>query len=120
MQSAFFIILADATIDPTDNTGFTTVQIASVLLGTVLPILVGLVTKKVTSRSIKAVLLLALSAVAGFLTELINSANFVWQQALLSTLITFVTAVAMHFGLWQPTGVSEKAQNAFGGGNPPA
>lgn len=108
-------LLAEVDVDPTAHTGFTTVQIASVLLGTVLPILVGLVTKRVTSSAVKAVLLLALSAVAGFLTELINSSNFVWQQALLTTLITFVTGVAMHFGLWQPTGVSAKAQAAFGG-----
>jgi lysylphosphatidylglycerol synthetase-like protein (DUF2156 family) len=107
--------LLEATIDPTANSGFTTVQIASVLLGTVLPILVGLVTKTVTNASVKAVILLALSAVAGFLTELISNGNFVWQQAVLTSLITFVTAVAMHFGFWRPTGVTEKAQRAFGG-----
>jgi predicted membrane channel-forming protein YqfA (hemolysin III family) len=102
----------DNSVDPT-WTGMDHVQIASLLVGVFLPILVGLVTTKVTSSSVKSLLLLALSAVTGFLTEMINNANFIWQDALLTTMVTFVIAVATHYGLWRPTGVSEKAINTL-------
>jgi hypothetical protein len=49
---------------------------------------------------------LALSAVTAFLTEYVNSANFVWQQALLTTVVTFVVSVATYYGLWKPTNVA--------------
>lgn len=89
------------------------IQIASLLVGTVLPILVGLVTTKVTSSRTKAILLAALSAVSGFLTELIDVTQrgdvFQVDQALLTWMMTFVVAVAIHYGFWKPTGVTEKA-----------
>jgi hypothetical protein len=85
-------------------------QIIAAMVGVVLPILVGLVTKTVTRPAVKAMLLLLLSAVTGFLTEALNSDVFVWQQALFAWGITFVIGVAMHFGLWNPTGVATKAQ----------
>lgn len=88
-----------------------TAQIISMVVGVLLPILVGLVTKVVTSPAFKAVLLFALSAVSGFLTEfLVVGTAFDWQQALFSWLTTFIVAVAMHFGLYSPTGISQKAQ----------
>lgn len=100
----------DNTVDPTAYSGLNTVQVASLLVGVFIPILVGLVTKRVTAASTKALLLAGLSAVSGFFTEYINSANFHWQQALLTTIVTFVIAVATHYGLWVPTGVTAKAQ----------
>lgn len=86
-----------------------TVQVVSVLIGTLLPIVVGLVTTRNVSPGIQAVILAALSAVSAFVTEAANSADFVWQQALLTTVVTFVTAVSTHYGLWKPTGVSARA-----------
>lgn len=112
-------LLGEVDIDPTAHTGFSTVQVASVLIGTLLPILVGLVTSRVTSSRTKALLLAGLSALTGFLTEYVNSDNFVWQQAFLTAVVTFVTAVAAHYGLWRPTGASAAAQRAFSGSPPP-
>lgn len=103
----------NATIDPTAHSTLNAVQVASLLIGVFIPILVGLVTKRTTNRSVKSILLLALSAVSGFLTEFVNSANFVWQQALLTSVITFVIGVATYYGLWTPTGVTDKAQGAL-------
>ncbi|MFI8942773.1 hypothetical protein [Streptomyces syringium] len=79
-----------------------------------LPVLVGLVTTRVTHAGAKATLLLALTAVNGFLVELstagdgysIGSAIILWG-------ISFATAVLTHFGLWKPTGVSGKAQDSL-------
>jgi hypothetical protein len=110
----------DNDIDPTARTGFDKVQISAILIGVVLPLVVGLVTKRYTSPTVKAVLLLAASALTAFITEWANSANFVWQQALLTMILTFGTGVVAHLGLWRPTGVTDKAQSAFGGDRPKA
>lgn len=101
---AGFVPYLDNSIDPA-ATNLSLVQVASLLLGTILPIAVALVTKKSWSGQTKAFILAALSALSGFLTEYINSDNFVWQQALLTTVMTFIVAVATYFGLWsRPNG----------------
>ena len=85
-----------------------------------LPLLVGLVTKLATKPGVRAVLLALLSAVAGLLAELLNALTSGTPYDLGTALFTwvgvFVVAVATHFGVWKPTGVSEKAK-AVGGSN---
>lgn len=79
-----------------------------------LPVLVGLVTTRVTSAGAKAVLLLALTALNGFLVELSNAGDgYDMGSAVALTLVSFGTAVLSHFGLWKPTGVSGKAQDSL-------
>lgn len=82
------------------------------LISVVLPILVGLVTTKVTSARIKAVLLLALTAATGFFTELANEPPSGYHVSTAAILwgVSFLTGVAAHFGLWKPTGISAAAQ----------
>lgn len=81
-------------------------------ISVVLPVLVGLVTTRITSAGTKAVLLLALTAANGFLVELAGPHPDGWDigTAVVLTLVSFGTAVLSHFGLWKPTGVSGKAQ----------
>ncbi|MFE9742973.1 hypothetical protein [Streptomyces sp. NPDC006477] len=87
------------------------------LIGVILPILVGLVTKTTTSASTKAVLLAFLSALTGILTEyvdvLANGGAYNWSVALYTWGGAFILAVATHFGLWKPTGVSASAQRSM-------
>lgn len=80
----------------------------------VLPVLVGLVTTRVTHAGTKAVALLALAAVESFIVEL-SAGGPGWDagSALVLTLVSFLMAVAAHFGLWKPTGVARRAQAAF-------
>lgn len=89
-------------------------QVVQLVVAVILPVVVGLVTTKVTNSNVKAVLLLVVSALTAFLTELLASVNagvpFDAATALLATLTTFIIGVALHYGLWKPTGVSEKAQ----------
>lgn len=84
-------------------------------ISVVLPVLVGLVTTRVTSAGMKAVLLLALTAANGFLVELAGPHPDGWDlgTAIVLTLVSFGTAVLSHFGLWKPTGVSGKAQDSL-------
>lgn len=81
------------------------------LISVVLPVLVGLVTTRVTSAGLKGVLLLALSTLNGFLVELANPGpDYHVQTAIILSLVAFGTGVLAHFGLWKPAGVSVKAQ----------
>jgi hypothetical protein len=82
-----------------------------------LPVLVGLVTKHVTHPGVKAVILLALSTLNGLLVELANPGpDWDLGTAAVLSLVSFATGVLVHFGLWKPVGVSDRAQSALGGG----
>ena len=91
--------------------------IIQLLVSTVLPLLVGLVTKTVTHGGIKAVLLAGLALVTSLLTELGASitagTTYVLGQGLLLAIPTFLTAVGLHYGLWKPIGAATKAQELF-------
>lgn len=79
-----------------------------------LPVLVGLVTTRVTHAGSKAVLLLALSAVNGFVVEYAAPGpGYDAGTAGVLALVGFATAVLAHFGLWKPIGVSAKAQDSL-------
>lgn len=81
------------------------------LITVILPVLVGLVTTRVTSSAFKAVLLLLLSAVNGFLVELSNHpSNYSLGAAVILWLVSFAISVALHFGIYKPSGISAAAQ----------
>ncbi|RSS59776.1 hypothetical protein [Streptomyces sp. WAC01280] len=84
------------------------------LISVVLPVLVGLVTTRVTHAGTKAVLLLALSVLNGFLVELAAPGPG-WHAgtAAVLALVSFATGVLSHFGLWKPTGLAGKAQDSL-------
>jgi len=91
--------------------------IIGLLVSTVLPLLVGLVTTRVTNGGIKAVLLAGLALVTALLTELgvavSNGETYDLGRGLLIAIPTFLIAVGMHFGLWKPVGAATAAQSAF-------
>lgn len=82
------------------------VGLATLAAGVLIPIVVNIVTKEVASSSVKSVLLLVLSAVAGLATVAISGGGVVTDAALLNAAVTFVVAVASYYGFWKPTGVS--------------
>ncbi|MET9322010.1 hypothetical protein ABZX75_17715 [Streptomyces sp. NPDC003038] len=84
----------------------------ALLIAFVLPVLVGLVTTRVTHPGRKAVVLLALAAVESFVVELTEAGpGWAAGDAAVLTLVNFVVAVAAHFGLWKPAGVAQRAQD---------
>lgn len=84
------------------------------LASVVLPVLVGLVTTRVTSAGVKSVLLLALSTATGFVTEYAAPGpGYDVGTAVVLALVAFGTGVLVHFGLWKPVGVSGKAQDSL-------
>ncbi|QWS69692.1 membrane protein [Microbacterium phage WilliamStrong] len=91
--------------------------IIGLLVSTVLPLLVGLVTTRVTHGGVKAVLLAGLALVTSLLTELgvaiANGVQYDLGRGLLLAIPTFLIAVGMHYGLWKPVGAATAAQSAF-------
>lgn len=85
------------------------------LVSVVLPVLVGLVTTRVTHAGLKAVLLLALSTITGFVVEYAgpHDAGYSVGAAAVLALVSFGTGVLSHFGFWKPVGVSGRAQDSF-------
>lgn len=91
--------------------------VIGLIVSTVLPILVGLVTTRVTDGGIKAVLLALLAALTGLGTEGLAAiqSGTTWDlgTALVLALTAFLVGVAMHYGLWKPVHVTEKVQNVL-------
>jgi len=84
------------------------------LVSVVLPVLVGLVTTRVTHAGLKAVLLLALSTINGFVVEYAAPGpGYSVGTAAVLALVAFGTGVLSHFGLWKPVGVAGRAQDSF-------
>lgn len=89
------------------------VQVLTLAVGTVLPVLVGLVTTRVTHPGVKAVTLAVLSALTALGTEVLAAAQagtpYDLGRGLVMALGVWVVAVSTHYGLWRPSGVSESA-----------
>ena len=79
----------------------------------VLPIVVAIVTKASARPGVKAVVLLALTAVSQFVSSWIDAGitSFDWKFYAMNVSLGFAVAVAAHFGLWKPTGLSGNASN---------
>lgn len=94
-------------------------QVFTLLAAVVFPLLVGLVTNRETNPGRKAVLLAGLAVLISLCTELAaalqTGATYNLGMALLTGLGSFLVAVAMHYGLWKPTGVAEKLQGIGSG-----
>ena len=86
----------------------------TVVVGTVLPLLVGLLSTREVHPGVKAAGLALISLVSSLLTEfgasLAAGVDYDWGVGLLGALPTFLVAVGMHYGLWKPSGLSVIAQ----------
>ena len=89
------------------------VQVLTLIVGTVLPVLVGLVTTRVTAPGVKGVLLAVLSAATALGTEALTAAQdgatYDLGRGLVMALGVWVVAVSTHYGLWRPTGAADIA-----------
>lgn len=94
--------------------GFTWAVWLSVIASTVFPLLVGLVTTRATHPGVKAILLAALNVLTPFVASLAdalaNHTEWELEGALVLAITGFITSVALHYGLWKPTGVTAVAQ----------
>lgn len=88
--------------------------IIGIIVSTLLPLLVGLVTTRVTDPGVKAGLLAAFSAATGLLTELgshlTTQTPYDLGTGLLTALAAFLVGVGLHYGLYKPTGTASAVQ----------
>ena len=99
-----------------------TLTLVTVLLGAVIPIAVAITTAATAHPGVKAVVMLALAAAAGFLTAWqLDPDSYDWRHGAVQFVVAFVVAVAAHYGLLARTalGVTGDAggiQRALPGG----
>lgn len=76
------------------------------LISSAIPMLVAVITHEKAPAALKAVALLAMSAIAGFVTAWQADPHYDWQRGALAALGAFGIAVLTHFGLLKPVGVT--------------
>lgn len=90
------------------------VQAITALLGIVFPLLVALVTKRITSSKTKGLLLAGISVVAGLLAEistaLTTGAAFDPLNWLIVTLAALVAGQVTYDAIWKPVGATRSLQ----------
>lgn len=88
------------------------------VIGIVLPLLVGIVTKVSTTSAVKAILLAVLALVTNLLTGIFaalqTGATYDLGAALILALGTFIVSVATHYGFFVPTGITHDVQTKVG------
>lgn len=95
------------------------VQLITALLGIVFPLLVALVTKRVTNSATKGLLLTGISVVAGLLAEISNAlttgASFDPVAWLIVTLGALVAGQVTYQAIWKPVGATKALQEVGSG-----
>lgn len=89
-------------------------HLVGVLSGVVMPLVVALVTTRVTDSGTKGLLLTACSWTAGMLAEvgaaLESGTEMNIADAALAALVTLVVGQTAYGAVWQPTGVAHRLQ----------
>lgn len=90
------------------------IQLLTLTVTVLLPLIVGLVTTSAVTAATKAILLAALAATSGLGAELLDALTsgqpYDLDAGLTTALAAFLIAVGLHYGLWKPTGLSRRLQ----------
>jgi hypothetical protein len=93
-------------------------QWLALIVGSVIPLIVGLISKSNASDRLKALINGLLSALAGAGTTALTTAGKVeWQSWVIGILSTWIASIATYYGFWKPSGVEpavSKATRRFG------
>ncbi len=91
------------------------ISVLTLIVGTLLPILVALVTTRVTSSAIKAWLLTAFTLISTVLQALLAATvagiPFELGAILFAAVQQFIVSIAIYYGLWKPTGIAGSVQD---------
>lgn len=90
-----------------------TASLVILAISALAPIVVGLITKSSTPSGIKAAALAGIAIAIGVGNGFLNTpAGTVWEwkTAVIGAGVAWVLAVATHYGLYKPTGVTAKIQ----------
>lgn len=88
--------------------GVITIDVAlwGLIIGTLLPILVGIITARLTPSGGKSIILLFLAAVIAVGQEILAAGSFELKVAVLKFALLFLSSVGTHFGLLKPSGIT--------------
>jgi len=88
--------------------------VIQLVVSSLLPLLVGLVTKLDSKSWVRAVLLAVFTLISTLGTELLRAVQegvtYDLGRGLLLALPAFITSVGMYLGLWKATGLPQKLQ----------
>lgn len=90
---------------------FDVAQTISILVGFVIPLLVGLLSRLNASRTIKSFLNFGLSALVAALSGIIPDEPFYWSGFIVTFALTWATSVASYYGLLKPSGAAQSVSN---------
>lgn len=89
--------------------------VVQIILATIMPVVVALVSTRVTKSNVRSWLLSGLTLATSLLTELGRSiatgTPFDIGIALLAAIPAFVISVSTYYGVWKPTGIAAAAQD---------
>lgn len=92
--------------------------IFSLILTILLPLVVAVITTRVTHPGVKFMLLLFVVGIKTTIEAVVanNSdyINFAWVPFLMNLIINMGIAIAAHFGVWKPTGAAASIQDNVG------
>jgi len=91
----------------------------SVLVGTVIPILNGVIMRWDSQPAMQWVAGTVLAAVAGVATHVLAEGTGDIRAVLISAGTALVAAIATHFGVWRPTGAWDAVLHHAGAGRKP-
>lgn len=99
----------------TASVAFNTGGVISLLIGTVLPVVVGYITKESLNPGLKSGILAGIAGLSGLLTQWLDAitsgTHFAWQAAVLSAFATWLVGEASYYKWWKPSGISDAVQN---------
>lgn len=85
----------------------------TILVGTLIPVLVALVTKKVANSGLKGALNATLSVATGVLNVLVANGGMADVTAMVNAaLLAFTASIVTYYGLLKPTGITGKVQDS--------
>lgn len=94
-----------------DNTITVDPLIVSVIVGAVIPVITGVVTKLNSTTGVKAITAAVLASAGGVLTQLFvdNPDNsFVLKEAVVLAALVFVTNLGTYLGIYKPVGKTDQ------------
>lgn len=90
----------------------------SLILTVALPLLVAVITTRVTSAKVKTILLIIVVAIKTTVEALVSNGNdvvnFAWIPFLMNIVFNLVLAIVIHLGVWKPTGAAAHIQENVG------
>jgi hypothetical protein len=87
-----------------------TAMIVGLIVSVVIPLLSALLTRAHWPTEVVGLLTVLLATANGFFTEWANAGDrFRWQVALSTAIVSYVLAVAAHYGIWKGTSTEARA-----------